>query len=40
MDLVGYGKYFDGELIDYALPDEDLEKFARSMSEFPKPAVG
>lgn len=37
MDLVGYDKYFQGELTDYALPDEDLEKFAASMAEFPTP---
>jgi tryptophan synthase beta chain len=37
MDLVGYDKYFQGELSDYALPDEDLDRFAKSMSQFPTP---
>jgi tryptophan synthase beta chain len=37
MDLVGYEKYFLGELEDYALPHEDLERFAESMAGFPKP---
>ncbi|HAA77390.1 TPA: hypothetical protein DCE37_19940, partial [Candidatus Latescibacteria bacterium] len=37
MDLVGYDKYFEGELTDSALLDEDLEKFAASMAEFPTP---
>ena len=40
MDLLGYEKYFGGELIDYALPDEDLERFKASMADFPKPKVG
>ena len=37
MDLMGYDKYFAGELQDYALPQEDLEKFKASMADFPKP---
>ena len=37
MVLVGYEKYFQGEIEDYALPDEDLERFAESMAGFPKP---
>ena len=37
MDLVGYDKYFGGELVDYALPEEDLETFRASMAEFPRP---
>jgi tryptophan synthase beta chain len=40
MDLLGYEKFFAGELEDYALPDEDLERFKASMAEFPKPQVG
>ncbi len=40
MDLLGYEKYFGGELVDYALPDEDLERFKASMADFPKPKVG
>jgi tryptophan synthase beta chain len=40
MDLVGYDKYFAGELEDYALPEEDLAQFKASMAGFPKPQVG
>ncbi len=40
MDLAGYEKFFGGELVDYALPDEDLERFRASMADFPKPKVG
>ncbi len=38
MDLVGYQKYFAGELIDYALPDEELQKSLKSIEGLPKPA--
>ena len=37
MDLVGYDKYFGGELVDYTLPEEDLETFRASMAELPRP---
>jgi tryptophan synthase beta chain len=37
MDLLGYDKYFGGELVDYELPESDLEKFKASMAEFPVP---
>ena len=37
MDLVGYDKYFGGELVDYELPEEDLDKLRASMADFPKP---
>jgi hypothetical protein len=37
MDLVGYDKYFGGELVDYALPEEDLDTLRASMVDFPKP---
>lgn len=39
MDLVGYDKYFNGELTNYALPDVDLEKFSKALADFPKPKV-
>ncbi len=38
MDLVGYEKYFAGELHDYALPDEDLQESLKSLDGLPKPA--
>jgi tryptophan synthase beta chain len=37
MDLVGYDKYFKGELTNYVLPDADLEKFSQSLAGLPKP---
>ncbi|MDH5307501.1 MAG: TrpB-like pyridoxal phosphate-dependent enzyme [Myxococcales bacterium] len=37
MDLVGYDKYLSGQLSDFELPDADLERFAASMTNFPKP---
>ena len=37
MDLAGYDKYFSGQLKDYALPEEDLQRFTAPLSEFPKP---
>jgi len=40
MDLTGYDKYLSGDLINYTLPDEDLERFKESMADFPKPAAG
>ena len=38
MDLVGYQKFFAGELSDYALPDEELKKSLASLEGLPKPA--
>lgn len=40
MDLVGYDKYFGGELTNYALPDADLEKFSQALAGLPKPKIG
>ncbi|MBD3223994.1 MAG: TrpB-like pyridoxal phosphate-dependent enzyme [Caldithrix sp.] len=37
MDLLGYQKYFAGELEDYALPEEDLKESLRSIENLPKP---
>ena len=37
MDLVGYDKYFGGELVDHTLSEEDLETFRASMAEFSRP---
>ncbi|RLD14318.1 TrpB-like pyridoxal phosphate-dependent enzyme [candidate division KSB1 bacterium] len=36
MDLSGYEKYFAGELHDYALPDEDLEKYVSEIKDLPQ----
>jgi tryptophan synthase beta chain len=37
MDLAGYDKFFAGELSDYSLPKEDLEKFLEAIKHLPKP---
>ncbi len=36
MDLSGYDAYMAGKLIDYELPQQDLEKFTAPLSQFPK----
>lgn len=35
MDLSGYEKYFAGELHDYALPEEELEKYQQEIADLP-----
>ena len=37
LDLVGYEKYFAGELQNYDLPDEVLDESERVFEQFPKP---
>jgi tryptophan synthase beta chain len=37
MDLVGYDKYFSGELSDYDLPDEVIKENLKAMEHYPKP---
>jgi tryptophan synthase beta chain len=39
MDLAGYEKFFEGELSDYSLPDEELKAFLDVIKELPKPQV-
>ncbi|TVR89184.1 MAG: TrpB-like pyridoxal phosphate-dependent enzyme [Spirochaetaceae bacterium] len=39
MDLVGYEKYFNGELTDYALPEEEIARSIKTISNYPKPSV-
>jgi tryptophan synthase beta chain len=39
MDLVGYDKYFQGQLTDYSLPQTDIDRWVGKISEFPKPEV-
>jgi tryptophan synthase beta chain len=40
MDLLGYDKFFSGELEDYALPEEELQKFSEALADFPRPNTG
>jgi len=37
MDLVGYEKFFNGELSDHSLPEEDLQKFTEILKGHPVP---
>jgi tryptophan synthase beta chain len=39
MDLTGYEKYLKGELQDYSLPQEDIDKFLEPLENLPKPKV-
>ena len=36
MDLTGYDAFLSGKLIDYSLPDEELEKFTAELKNLPK----
>lgn len=37
MDLVGYDKYFQGQLTDYSLPQADIDRWTAKIACFPKP---
>ncbi|HOS98732.1 MAG TPA: TrpB-like pyridoxal phosphate-dependent enzyme [Deltaproteobacteria bacterium] len=39
MDLKGYESYMEGKLIDFPLPEEDLQASIRSLEGLPKPKV-
>jgi tryptophan synthase beta chain len=39
MDLVGYQKYLNGELTDYSLPQEDIDRFLEPLAGYPKPSM-
>jgi tryptophan synthase beta chain len=39
MDLTGYEKYLKGELIDYSLPQEDIDKYLEPLANHPKPKM-
>ncbi len=39
MDLKGYESYMEGKLIDFPLPEEDLQASIRSLEGLPKPRV-
>lgn len=36
MDLTGYDAFLSGKLVDYALPDEELEKYTADLENLPK----
>lgn len=37
MDLVGYEKFLNGELHDYALPEEEIRKNLKALEGYPLP---
>ncbi len=37
MDLLGYDKYMSGQLHDFDLPEEDLQKSLEDIKDYPKP---
>jgi tryptophan synthase beta chain len=39
MDLVGYEKFMNGELIDYELPQEEIDRNQELLKNLPKPAA-
>jgi tryptophan synthase beta chain len=39
MDLVGYDNYIHGRLKDYALSQEELDKFTADIQQFPEPKI-
>ncbi len=39
MDLTGYESYLNGELFDYSLPDEELDKYQTVLKNLPKPEI-
>jgi tryptophan synthase beta chain len=39
MDLLGYQKFLAGQLSDYSLPKEEIEKAEAEIAKFPKPSA-
>ncbi len=39
MDLSGYDSYLAGKLSDYAMPDEEIEKYTAPLKKFPKAEI-
>jgi tryptophan synthase beta chain len=39
MDLSGYERYFSGQLVDYELPQADIDAALERIKDFPKPAA-
>ena len=37
MDLTGYDRYFADQLVDFPLPEEELQKSLKSIENLPKP---
>ena len=39
MDLTGYQAYLEGKLVDYPLPEEEMQKSLQSLENLPKPST-
>jgi tryptophan synthase beta chain len=39
MDLTGYENFLQGKLIDYPLPEDEMQKSLRSLNGLPKPSI-
>ena len=39
MDLVGYDKYFSGQLSNYSLPEEEIQAATEILKKYPQPAL-
>jgi tryptophan synthase beta chain len=39
LDLLGYEKFRSGELVNYALPEEDILKYTEPLADLPKPST-
>jgi hypothetical protein len=39
MDLMGYSNFMAGKLIDYPLPEEELQESLKSLEGLPKPVL-
>jgi tryptophan synthase beta chain len=39
MDLLGYQKFLAGQLSDYSLPNEEIEKAEAEIANLPKPST-
>ena len=40
MDMAGYAKYFNGELSDYNLPQDEIDRAESELKDYPKPSTG
>ena len=39
IDLAAYDAYLSGKLVDYVLPDDEIQKLLKDLEKFPKPKV-
>ncbi len=39
LDLSGYDSYLNGELVEFELPDDEIQRSLRDLSSFPRPVI-